>query len=263
MQQLADAEAAAANILRDVTVPALHCEGDPGPLYSVAATAAAVPAALGEPRRQAAERLHAIGAEIGSMVKKFKSAVEALQRACGALDWMADKKRSLVSRAFSTHEAACEEADRTDELLVRFQWLCSQCACGVMQARLRLHRSMSGGGAHLCMCVTAVQCIQRKGMPHNGVDADPWGSQAVLSNRENGLLVSQQTQRGVVSDANEQVRSRFALCCHVLSYVFTDWGDVMVCVQGADCSGPAVIVPVAAEVAEPFFFRLAGILPGT
>lgn len=43
-------------------------------------------------------------------------------------------------------------------------------------------------------------------MPHNGVDADPWGSQAVLTNRESGLLVSQQTQRGVVSDANEQAR---------------------------------------------------------
>lgn len=120
MQQLVDAESAAANILREATVLALHCEGDPGPLYSVAATAAAIPVALAEPRRAAAERLQAVAKEISSMVTKFKSAGEALSRACGALDWMADKKRSLVSRAFASHEVACEEADRTDELLVRF-----------------------------------------------------------------------------------------------------------------------------------------------
>jgi hypothetical protein len=50
----------------------------------------------------------------------------------------------------------------------------------------------------------AFVCVQRKGLPHNGVDADPWGTQAVLAACESGLLVSQQTQRGVVSDANEQ-----------------------------------------------------------
>jgi hypothetical protein len=119
VQQLSDAESAAASVLRDATVRTLHCEGDPGPLYSVAATAAAIPTSLLEPRRQAAERLSAVGKEISSMVIKFKSAEEALSRACGALDWMADKKRSLVARAFSTHEVACEEADRTYELLVR------------------------------------------------------------------------------------------------------------------------------------------------
>lgn len=119
MQQLVDAETAAVNVLRDAAVPTLHCEGDPGPLYSVAATAAAIPAALCEPRRAAVERLSALGKEIGAMVTKFRSAGEALSRACGALDWMADKKRSLVTRAFATHEVACEEADRTDELLVR------------------------------------------------------------------------------------------------------------------------------------------------
>ena len=58
------------------------------------------------------------------------------QRACGALDWMADKKRALVTRAFATHELACEDADRTDELLVRLWPPCSQCdiACGVRTA---------------------------------------------------------------------------------------------------------------------------------
>lgn len=50
-------------------------------------------------------------------------------------------------------------------------------------------------------------------MPHNGIDADPWGTQAVLSASESGLLVSQQTQRGVVSDANEQVCNSNSCSC--------------------------------------------------
>jgi hypothetical protein len=107
-------------VLRDATIPTLHCEGDPGPLYSVAATAAVIPSALSEPRRQAAERLVAVAKEISAMTAKFKSAGEALTRACGALSWMADKKRGLVARAFSAHEIACEDADRTYELLVRY-----------------------------------------------------------------------------------------------------------------------------------------------
>lgn len=119
MQTLSDAESAAAQILTAQRPPTLHCEGDPQPLHQVAAVATGLPIALSEPRRAASERLCGAASEIASAVTKFRSAADALGRACAVLVGMAGKRRAALARAMTAHEAACNEADRIDELQVR------------------------------------------------------------------------------------------------------------------------------------------------
>lgn len=118
MQTLSDAESAAAQILTAQRPPTLHCEGDPHPLHQVAAVATGLPIALSEPRRAASERLCGAASEIASAVSKFRSAADALARACTVLNGMAAKRRSALARAMAAHEAVCTEADRIEEIQV-------------------------------------------------------------------------------------------------------------------------------------------------
>eukprot|EP00892_Ulva_mutabilis_P000330 jgi/Ulvmu1/10298/UM060_0100.1 len=118
---LSDAESAAAQILTAHRPPTLHCEGDPHPLHQVAAVATGLPIALSEPRRAASERLCGAASEIASAIAKFRSAADALERACVVLNGMAGKRRAALGRAMAAHEAACNEADRIDEMQRRGQ----------------------------------------------------------------------------------------------------------------------------------------------
>lgn len=110
--------------------------------------ATGLPIALSEPRRAASERLCGAASEIASAVTKFRSAADALGRACAVLNGMASKRRGGLARAMAAHEAACTEADRIEEMQVR---LCPYGATCMWVGS----SSSSWGGRQECLCGSA------------------------------------------------------------------------------------------------------------